>query len=172
MKEILEKIFGKLNCLEDGQQRLEEGQKRLEARQETLEEGQKRLEARQETLEKGQKGFESRQIKIESRMDNLEEGQKSINVRLDALAAGQKENTDILRAFEHRADVASADIACIREDINYMKGDITRLQNNQKVFTDEIVNKLADITIDVDYLREKFSKNELDIYRILKKAGG
>ncbi|MDI3535169.1 MAG: hypothetical protein PWQ82_1534 [Thermosediminibacterales bacterium] len=64
-------------------------------------------------LEKGQKALEERQ-------KALEEHQKS-------LEAGQKEHTQLLRALEERTAITNATVIRLEEDLNYIKGEISKL---------------------------------------------
>ena len=74
----LKSINGRLDNLEQGQAKLEQGQIRLE-------EGQTKLEQRQTKLEEGQAKLEQRQTKLEQGQARLEQGQVEIRASLDNL---------------------------------------------------------------------------------------
>lgn len=57
----------------------------------------------------------------------LEKGQKALEERQKSLEAGQKEHTQLLRALEERTAITNATVIRLEEDLNYIKGEISKL---------------------------------------------
>jgi len=91
-----DKVFDKLNSMENRLESVEQGQTRLETRMESVEQGQTCLETRLESVEQGQLRLETRmesveqgQTRLETRLESVEQGQLRLETRLESVEKGQ-----------------------------------------------------------------------------------
>src|SRR5690554_6085234 len=97
----LDLILDKLDTLEAGQVKLEEGQEKLWAGQVKLEEGQEKLWAGQVKLEEGQEKLWAGQASLEN---------------------GLRETNQIVRAIRDRQDETDAKLDAVSMDVHYLIG--------------------------------------------------
>ncbi|WPX08602.1 nucleopolyhedrovirus P10 family protein [Anaerocellum danielii] len=97
-REILELILEKVTIIDQKVDRLEKRVENLEKRVENLEKKVEALERRVESLERRVESLERRVESLEKRMDSLE-------ARVEKLELQVAENTQILKALEHLAQV-------------------------------------------------------------------
>jgi len=103
-----------------------------------LEKGQKNLENGLRKLEDGQKKLEDGQSKLEDGQRNLEDGQKRLEIRVD-------ENTQILRALEHSAEVNKSEHDKMANDIAKIQGDVAGIRKDLSQVELVTANNWADI---------------------------
>ncbi len=80
-------------------------------------------------------------------ISDLKTGQVETNNRLDIVESQVKENTQILKALEHKADVSKAEHDKMSFDISRVQGDMTSTKDDIQ----EITNKLSTLeTVTID----------------------
>ncbi|MBZ4494441.1 hypothetical protein M1I50_09610 [Clostridioides difficile] len=78
---------------------------------------------------------------------DLKTGQIETNNRLDIVESQAKENTQILKALEHKADVSKAEHDKMSFDISRVQGDMTETKENIQEISNKL-NTLETVTID------------------------
>jgi len=68
--------------------------------------------------------------KISSRLDSMENRFDSMDQRFDSLESQVKENTLILRALEHKADVNKAEHDKMMHDISDISGEVKGIRKD------------------------------------------
>lgn len=146
-EKILKEILGELKTinqrvggLEDGQQRLESGQQKLETRIGSLENGQKELISDVSDLKEGQQ-------KLEARMESLETGQQKLETRMDSLEKGQ------IRLEARMESEVIEKIGALFDGNTLEGGQIENLQKH-------LDKQLDSIEIDTGYLVSRVARSE------------
>lgn len=78
---------------------------------------------------------------------DLKVGQVETNNRLDIVESQLKENTQILKALEHKADVSKAEHDKMSFDISRVQGDMTETKEDIQEISNKL-NTLETVTID------------------------
>lgn len=76
------------------------------------------------------KGINTRLDGIEGDIKDLKTGQVETNNRLDIVESQLNENTQILKALEHKADVSKAEHDKMSFDILHIQGDISEIKQD------------------------------------------
>ncbi|MCC0705304.1 hypothetical protein IC213_19800 [Clostridioides sp. ES-S-0049-02] len=93
------------------------------------------------------KGINTRLDGMKQDITDLKTGQVETNNRLDIVESQLKENTQILKALEHKADVSKAEHDKMSFDISRVQGDMTSAKDDIQ----EITNKLSTLeTVTID----------------------
>ena len=88
------------------------------------------LEARFDTFEARFDTFEARFDTLEGKVDALEGKVDALEGKVDALQIQTKENTEILKALQHSAEVNKAEHDKMTNDIAHIKGDIESIKKD------------------------------------------
>ncbi|WP_271629217.1 coiled-coil domain-containing protein [Caldicellulosiruptor sp. DIB 104C] len=155
-REILELILQKVETLDQKIDRLEARLDRLEAKVESLEKRVESLEKRVESLEK--------------RVENLEKRVDSLEKRVEKLELQVAENTQILKALEHLAQVNKAEHDNFTHQLARMEGLLNSVISNnskehQALFkqTEENTQKIVKLEKDMTIIESVCGKNMQDI---------
>ncbi|WP_039766164.1 DUF5798 family protein [Caldicellulosiruptor sp. F32] len=162
-REILELILQKVETLDQKIDRLEARLDRLEAKVESLEKKVESLEKRVESLEKRVESLERRVENLEKRVDSLEK-------RVEKLELQVAENTQILKALEHLAQVNKAEHDNFTHQLARMEGLLNSVISNnskehQALFkqTEENTQKIVKLEKDMTIIESVCGKNMQDI---------
>nr|WP_317332303.1 hypothetical protein [uncultured Romboutsia sp.] len=68
--------------------------------------------------------------KILEILKSLQDGQKRMETRLDSMESQINENTQLLKALEHKVDVIKAEQENIKHDIAHIKGDVEAVKKD------------------------------------------
>ncbi|MCC0783595.1 hypothetical protein IR152_10980 [Clostridioides sp. ES-S-0108-01] len=93
------------------------------------------------------KGINTRLDGMEHDIKDLKTGQVETNNRFDIVESQLKENTQILKALEHKADVSKAEHDKMSFDISRVQGDMTETKENIQEISNKL-NTLETVTID------------------------
>ena len=75
----------------------------------------------------------------------LQEGQKKIGIRLDSIESQMNENTQLLKALEHKIDVTKVEQESVKHDIAYIKGSFEGVKKDIRNIEVMTVNNWTDI---------------------------
>src|SRR5690554_2490500 len=148
----LDLILDKLDTLEAGQVKLEEGQEKLWAGQVKLEEGQEKLWAGQVKLEEGQEKLWAGQTSLEN---------------------GLRETNQIVRAIRDRQDETDAKLDAVSMDVNKLIGKVEG--NSSKLdevsadlltFRRDTKNKLFEVEVQQHVVNKRLNSVEERIERL------
>ena len=134
MEKILKEILSTVKSLDSKVDSLDSKVNSLDSKVDSLDSKVNSLDSKVESLD-------SRLTSLESKVDNIEEQ--------------QKENTQILRALEHKTDIHHSLLDNITNNVAELKG-------NQKTMQEDI----DDIKHDVNVMAINTAKNSLDIAKI------
>lgn len=155
-REILELILEKVTTIDQKVDRLEERVENLEKKVESLERRVENLERRVESLEK-------RVESLEKRMDRLE-------ARVEKLELQVAENTQILKALEHLAQVNKAEHDNFVHQLARIEGLLSsevakNKEEHQQLFikSEENSEKIARLEKDMTVIESICGKNMQDI---------
>ncbi len=152
MEEMLKKILDQMNShFSKIDKRFEQIDKRFDCIDKRFEQVDERFEQIDERFDRIDKRFErvdKRFTGIDSRLDNMTLELKQIKVQ-------QQENTNVLRALEHKADVHKA-------EIDKLANEVAQVSGNQK----NILDNLEELKTDVNLITVTTSKNTMDIARM------
>ena len=98
----------------------------------SLQDGQKRMEIRLDSMENKMGLMENKMDLMENKMDLMENKIGSIETRIDSIESQINENTQILKALEHKVDVIKAEQENIKHDIAHKKRYNKCGSNNSK----------------------------------------
>jgi len=99
--------------------------------------------------------LDNRLGQVENRLGDVEDNLGNIKESLDQVKSQQEENTQILSALEHKADVHKADMDNLGNEFSHLSG-------NQK----KILKNLEELRDDVEMISLNTAKNSLDIAKM------
>lgn len=82
---------------------------------------------------------------LESKVDNLENKVDSLESKVDSLDIQVKENTQILKALEHLAEVNKSEHDSMKNDIIHIKGTVEAIKKDLSQVEIVTANNWADI---------------------------
>ncbi|ACM61435.1 P10 protein [Caldicellulosiruptor bescii] len=156
-REILELILEKVTVVDQKVDRLEKRLENLEKRVENLEKRVESLEKKVESLEKRVESLEKRVESLEKRMDALE-------ARVERLEIQVSENTQILKALEHLAQVNKAEHDNFTHQLARIEGLLTSEINKNNQEHQVIISKVEENS-------EKITRLEKDMVVIESVCG-
>lgn len=101
-------------------------------------------------------------ILIEDVLNNILDKIEILEDKIDELNGKKEEDTKILRALEHKADIHKAEIDKLNNELAHLSGGISDLNKSQK----DILNNLENIGEEIDIISINTAKNQLDIARM------
>lgn len=162
-REILQLILEKVTEIDQKVDRLEKKVDSLEKKVESLEKRVESLERRVESLERRVESLEKRVENLEKRMDALE-------ARVERLELQVAENTQILKALEHLAQVNKAEHDNFTHQLARLEGllssEITKNKEEHQLFfvkTEENSEKITRLEKDMVVIESVCGKNMQDI---------
>jgi chromosome segregation ATPase len=98
---------------------------------------------------------EGRLGNIENNLGDVEDNLGNVEESLGQVKAQQEENTQILHALEHKADVHKAEMDNLNNEISHLSG-------NQK----QILRSLEELRDEIDMISLNTAKNSLDLAKM------
>jgi chromosome segregation ATPase len=110
-------------------------------------------------------------LNLESGQKALASGQKKLGEKLDALEAGQKELHLLNRAFMENLSVTGSIVSRLDEEMNYIKGSNTGIEQR----LDNIQTKIENIDHKIDrqneYVLDKLTQHDMAIFELKRRVG-
>ena len=136
----------------------------------SLQDGQKRMEIRLDSMENKMGLMENKMDLMENKMDLMENKIGSIETRIDSIESQINENTQILKALEHKVDVIKAE----QENKTYLRKKTLSKIDNQIIELLKQGKTIAEIADELFYSKFTISKKirNLKISGILDSKEG
>lgn len=125
-EKILEILFGIQGELKTVNQKLDNTNIRLT----NLESRMDSMESRMTNMQSRMDSMESRMTNMESRMDGMESRMDNIELRIGGLESQVAENTQILKALEHKTDIIKAEQENMKHEIVKLSGEVKFVKND------------------------------------------
>lgn len=123
-RDFKNQVTSRLDRLEGRFDNLENRFDKLEGRFDNLENRFDKLEGRFDNLENRFDKLEDKSNRLENRFDKLE-------VEIDIIKIQQQENTQILRALEHKAEVHKAEMDNLHHQLAKIEGTVNEIKENK-----------------------------------------
>ncbi|ADQ05603.1 hypothetical protein Calow_2093 [Caldicellulosiruptor owensensis OL] len=169
-REILELILEKVTVLDQKVDRLEKRVESLEKKVESLEKRVENLEKKVEALERRVESLERRVESLERRVESLEKRMDALEARVERLELQVAENTQILKALEHLAQVNKAEHDNFTHQLARIEGLLSseiskNKEEHQMLFvkTEENSEKITRLEKDMVVIESVCGKNMQDI---------
>lgn len=93
------------------------------------------------------KGINTEISEIKTEISGIKTEVQNLNNRMDTVEGKLDEQRDILRALEHRTEENSAQLTSLSENVNYIKGDIIKINSRLDYQVAEIAKTKEEVSI-------------------------